>query len=156
MSRVRNAVAGAVLVALLSLPVRAALGQDQPAPAAESDAEHEAKRSAPVLCVWQLLLATQLVGQRCHGGEDPALQAELDASIKRVDAFISANDVSATADKVEAFKQQFREQSAGGDICKNPDAVAVYDDAKRAGADRIRSDTDDLVAVPRFPTKDGC
>jgi hypothetical protein len=135
---------------VLSVPY-AAVGQDQagaPPPAS--------KRDAPVLCVWTLLLATQLVGEKCHVGEDPALQTELASSIRRVDAFISANDATATPDKVEGFKKQFRDQSQGQDICTNQGAQALYADAKSAGADRIRSDTDELVAVPRKPTKDGC
>ncbi len=152
MVRLRNAVLGAAAILALSAP----LAQSQEAPGGDAAAEKAAKQHAPVLCVWTLLLATQLVGQRCHPGEDPELQAELDKSISRVDAFIMANDHTATKERVDAFKQSFKDQSASVSICANPGAEAMYDDAKKAGPGKIHSDTDDLVAIPRAPTKEGC
>ncbi len=151
MRRLRNAALGVLLMATLSIPYAAA-GQDQ----GSAPSARPSYRDAPVLCVWQLLLATQLVGEKCHAGEDTAFQAELKSSIHRVDGFISANDATATPDKIEAFKQQFRDQSAGLDLCSSQDAQSMYADAKQAGPDRIRADTDELIAVPRKPTKDGC
>ncbi|HWE46573.1 MAG TPA: hypothetical protein VG407_11155 [Caulobacteraceae bacterium] len=150
MRRLRNAVLGVLVTGVLSIPYVAS-GQAQPEAQGQSS-----YKDAPVLCVWEVLLATQLVADKCHVGEDPALQAELASSIKRVDGFISANDATATPDKVAAFKQSFRDQSSSPDFCSNQQAQAMYADAKRAGADRIRTDTDQLVSVPRKPTKEGC
>jgi hypothetical protein len=154
MRRLRNAALGSLLTLALFAPFGAAQGQDQAA-APTPEAEREAKRTAPVLCVWELYLATKIVAEACHAGEDPALQSELGRSIERVDAFIIKN-APATQAQVDSFKQQFHDQSVGQDLCKNPGAQAMYADAKRAGAERIRADTDDLILMPRTPTKNGC
>ena len=149
MRRLRNAVLGILVTGLLSLPYAAA-GQAQPQSSSSSF------KDAPVLCVWKVLLATQLAAEKCHAGEDPALQAELISSIKRIDAFITTNDATVTPDKIAAFKQRFRDQASTQDLCASQDAQVTYTDAKQAGADRIRADTDALISVPRRPTGDGC
>jgi hypothetical protein len=151
MVRLRNAMVGLLVTAALSVPY-AASGQQQPA----APQAGPSMKDAPVLCVWKILIATQVAAEKCDGGEDAALQAELASSIKRVDAFIVANDPTATLDKLAAYKQRFRDQAASQDVCSDPDAKAAYADAKRAGADRIRADTDDLISTPRAPTGDGC
>ncbi len=151
MRRLRNAAVGILVTAALSVPY-AASSQDQSA----APAARPSFREAPVLCIWEQLMATQLVGEKCHAGEDADLQSELASSVHRVDAFIMANDATATPDKVEAFKKQFRDQSLSQDLCANPDAKGMYDDAKKAGPEGMRSDTDQLIAVPRKPVRDGC
>ena len=153
MRRLRNAAVGILVTAALSVPYTAS-SQDQ-AGSPASDAR-PSFREAPVLCIWEQLMATQLVGEKCHPGEDAALQNELASSVHRVDAFIMANDATATPDKVEAFKKQFRDQSLSQDLCANPDAKGMYADAKSAGPEGMRSDTDQLIAVPRKPVRDGC
>jgi hypothetical protein len=155
MVRLRSAVLGALAVLGLSAPLapHAAVGQE--APGGDAAAELEAKRHAPVICVWQLYMATRVMGEKCHAGEDKALMDTLDVSIGRMDEFIMKNG-PATRDQVDNFKKQFHDQSASQDICANPGATAMYGDAKQAGVERIRKDTDQLLEIPRQPTKEGC
>jgi len=152
MRRLRNAAVGILVTAALSVPY-AASSQDQ---AGAASSPRPSFQQAPVLCIWEQLMATQLVGEKCHAGEDAALQSELASSVHRVDAFIMANDATATPDRVEAFKKQFRDQSLSRDLCADPDAKGMYADAKSAGPQGMRSDTDQLISVPRKPTKEGC
>lgn len=59
-----------------------------------------------VLCSWAILAAIAEIGRKCHAGENPALQAEMDVAIARIDAYVlEHSDPAYTQADVEKFKR---------------------------------------------------
>jgi hypothetical protein len=98
---------------------------DPPAPAPSASAEEERAPSMGSLCGLALLTVAAEVGRRCVADPDPAAQAELDAAVTRLDAFVLADPKWDRA-ALNRFK---REQAGLGEpvaqFC-SADAVMIY------------------------------
>lgn len=125
--------------------------QQDPAPISP----RESPPGEGVLCLWVYTGAAAEVGRRCRTGQNPELQAELDSSVERFEAYVLSNS-NATPEQVAEFK---REQGMVGapeaTVCSG-DAIALYNLVAARGADRLRSQVDALLARPGAPSWGDC
>jgi hypothetical protein len=110
-----------------------------------------------VLCVWMIYAEVQATGQTCFKGQDQAFQAELDSSIKRIDAFIIKNSSRpVTQAGLDARKAQGRQQlGAIKNLCTSG-AAQMYQALRAGGPDKLRASTTDLLSIPREPVTNPC
>lgn len=134
----RTTLAAAALAAL------AALAGPSPAGPAEP-ADREPPPGMGVLCAAALFTATAEIGRRCDVSADPGLQAELEASEARLDAYILANSSWDRA-RLDRFK---REQASLGQpaakLC-NADALGIHGAFARTGPGELKRWSERLVA----------
>jgi hypothetical protein len=111
-----------------------------------------------VLCAWAIYTAIAEIGRKCHAGEHPEFQAELDDIIARTDAYVLANS---TPPVTQAFVDKFKREQGqkdvpGADLCANGDGEDLYQVLLKAGAAEIRKSTDELLARPGNPQWGTC
>lgn len=110
-----------------------------------------------VLCIWTIYNFVRRVGRECHSGHDAAFQAELDQSIARIDEFIMANTTPPISkEQLEARREQgLRGMPVRASICTGS-AEQLYKMLSRGGPDVLRSQTADLLSIPREPVMNPC
>ena len=110
-----------------------------------------------VLCVWGIYQAARAAGRTCHKGQDQAFQAELDRSLSRTDAFIVRNSRNRVtrADLAKRRTVGLKQLRQQGDLCTG-DADRLYRAMLVGGAARLRSQTADLLSIPREPVMAPC
>ena len=135
-------------VALLLLAAVAAPGG---ARTADQTAEAPAARPTQpgLLCMWARISAAAHVGRHCRAGQNPALQAELEASITRIEAHV----LQAGMPQVDIAT--FRDGPGMGtadeaELCTG-EPIIFYDRFVAAGPDGLKTETDRLLALPDPP-----
>jgi len=110
-----------------------------------------------VLCTWGILEAARTAERECFRDDDKAVEAELDRSISRIDAFIIHNSVRpVTPAALEAERLRgIQALHASGNICKS-DAGKMYEAIRAGGASRLEASTTDLLSIPREPVINPC
>ena len=107
-----------------------------------------------LLCIWGLTNAVAEVGRRCRAGQNPAMQAELESAIIRIEARVRQSGIR--EDLIAAFR---REQGLGGasdaQLCAG-DAAGMYEHFVRAGPEWLRTETDRVIAQPGLPQWGDC
>jgi len=111
-----------------------------------------------VLCSWAIMAAVAEIGRKCHAGENPELQAELDGAVARIDAYVLANsDPAMTPAAVEEFKRfQGHTDTPAATLCVPGDGETMYQRLAQVGPDVIRTTTDDILERPGNPTWGDC
>jgi hypothetical protein len=100
-------------------------------------------------------LAAAEVGRRCFAGKDPALQEELGRSAARLEEYVLANAQPSVADMVRVEASRDLAKRPDGKLCAG-DLTPLYESLRTAGPERLRSETDRLVAKPGKPTWGAC
>jgi hypothetical protein len=107
-----------------------------------------------LLCIWALTNAVAEVGRRCRTGQNPAMQAELESALTRMEARVRQSGIR--EDLIAAFR---REQGLSGasdaQICAG-DASGMYEHFVRAGPEWLRAETDRAIAQPGLPQWGDC
>ena len=111
-----------------------------------------------VLCSWAILAAVAEIGRKCHGGENPELQSELEGAIARIDAYVLANsDPAMTPAAVEEFKRfQGHKDVPAATMCVPGDGEVMYQRLAQVGPDVIRTATDEILERPGNPAWGDC
>jgi hypothetical protein len=109
-----------------------------------------------VLCAWMLYDTVAIIGETCHRNRDEALQTELRNSVSRIETFIMAN--SREPASREGLDEARRQRRAELDrrLCRQRDAVDMYRAVRDQGPEKLRSDIDDLLSIPREPVMNPC
>ena len=146
----RGAAYGAALVALAGL---APAGPQAPAP--DASAERDRPPAMGALCGLALLAVAAEVGRRCVADPDPAVQAELDSAVARLDAFVLADPGWDRA----ALDRLKREQAGLGEpvaqFCA-ADAVMIYRGFAGARRGELERWAETLASSPRPPHWGDC
>lgn len=111
--------------------------------------------TASVMCVATFLNLAAEVGRRCVPDEDPALQAELRRAVARTDAFILRNSPMTEAELAE-FKKTYALTGASKEVLCQGDPLMAYRAFQKGGVDRLRANTDEMLAQPRDPRVGEC
>lgn len=109
-----------------------------------------------VLCSWSLLVVAQEVGKRCFPGQDEALQAELEISIKKTEAFIQENSSSRPKPSDIAARKAAMVREARGQALCTADPAQLYRGFKDNGVDALRASTEEMLSTPREPVMNPC
>ena len=133
----------------------AATSQDTATP----EAHQAGAPGVGVLCMWALTTAAAEVGRRCHSGQNPEFQAELDRAVTLFDEYVRRNS-SMAPEEFTAFKQ--RQGLAGAPesrLCTG-DPLGGYEtmaqNVAERGIDEFRQLVDHLLARPGPPTWGDC
>jgi hypothetical protein len=149
-----------VLVALALMPSLAH--------AAPSDDELRGDPRGAVLCIWTIYVDLKTIGRVCGFDQESEFEKVLAESIDRMDKFITANS-TITQGELQRKKDQelssMREQmekvgpalSQAGCQGKIKSAgIEMYRVFEVQGAEKIRQDISELLAVPRKPVFNPC
>lgn len=136
--------------------------------AAPSDDELRGDPRGAVLCIWVIYVDLKAMGKVCAFDQESAFEKVLAESIDRMDGFITANSTTTQAEldrkKDEEFARMRKDMDIAGpalsrDACQGnikSDGIEMYRSFEAQGAEKIRRDISELLAVPRTPVFNPC
>lgn len=109
-----------------------------------------------VLCAWTLYDTAAIIGETCHRSRDEALQTALRDSVSRIETFIMANSREPVSREGLDDARRQRRAELDRSLCRQRDAVDLYHAVRDQGPDKLRSNIDDLLSIPREPVINPC
>lgn len=109
-----------------------------------------------VICSWAIVTVLAEVGDVCFPGQNPALQAELRRSVARIDQYVLRNSKTMTSARMAEFKRQQGHVGAPASQVCIADAIQLYRSVEKAGAAKLLSGIDTLLARDGEPTWGTC
>ena len=126
-------------------------------PRAEAQGVRTPRPGEGVFCAWAIYTVVTEVGRRCHPGENAEVQAELERSVSRIDAYVVANtNPPVTPQQIEEFKRQQGHLGEPQESLCRGDPDQLYRSITEQGASAIRESVDGLVSQPGEPTWGTC
>jgi hypothetical protein len=110
-------------------------------------------------CLLAVLEVTDEVARRCHKDDDPQFVAEVRSGISRLEAYVLANS-AATPSDLEVFRHsQASIDTPDEALCKNGDAIALYDSllaSHRSRPQSLKMGISRMTSMPGTPTWGTC
>ena len=108
-----------------------------------------------VICMMGLINAAAEVGRRCYPGQNAVFQAELEREVVRIDQYVLKNSTANSAQIAEFKRKQARVGAPQSELCR-ADIIGVYKAYVSAGAEKLKLETDKLLARAGTPTWGDC
>ncbi len=116
-------------------------------------AKIDSERGA-VLCHWMIMVSVKAVGEKCHAGENQAIDNAIQQSLTDINIFVAANSNRKKED-LEADTLAQLSSAKQLSVCTG-DGEAFYQLLTSQGPDGIKASTQHMLEIPRPPVMNPC